>query len=116
MNLRLTALLFLISLIVPCQKNVCQEQDTLWIQADSLRYILTALSKGIEYKNNNYILTNIINYKDSIIVKLSDRNELLFQQLQMKPTEIIKHNWFITFLVSSVVLITSTAIYISILK
>jgi SepF-like predicted cell division protein (DUF552 family) len=41
---------------------------------------------------------------------------MLFQQLQIKPTEIIKHNWFITFLCSSIVLITSTAIYISILK
>jgi hypothetical protein len=116
MNLKSIVFLYLIFLIVPCQKSVCQEQDTLWIQADSLRYILTALSKGIEYKNNNYILTNIINYKDSIIVKLSDRNELLFQQLRLKPKEIIKHNWFITFICTSIALIISAGLSVSILK
>jgi hypothetical protein len=63
--------------------------------------ILLGLSKGIEYKNNNTILTFIINSKDTIITHLQDKNDALLKLLSEKPTEVYKHNWTITLIIST---------------
>lgn len=89
-----------------------RDSSYIMIQPDSLRLILHALNKGLEYKRLYNSSEKNSMQCDSTVQALNQFSTNLLKQLEQKPTVEFKTNWLFTAIISSAVLLINWTIYL----